>query len=219
MRVFDAVQPRVFDRRYLRELGRTTPAPFGRDAFDVHELWAEDLIDQRWRAAYRLSFQRGAIVVSEVRLSPAEDHEYRPRGGWSADALGPTAKVPRGGVKATLLRQVRPLKSLKRAASLARQLDKWERELFGGVGERISPLTSLPAEPSPIGRRRPQVPDGLLRRVAVAYRNAFRRDPRRVNVLAAGALVLDVVRVRDLVWLARKRGFLPKTTPGTPSIR
>lgn len=171
-------------------------------------MWAEELIDAQWRAAYRLSIHRGAIVVAEVRLFPAEAHAHRPRGSWSADALGPSASVPRGGVSATLLRKVRPLRSLRQAATLARQLEQWQREVFGGAGVRSSPLMNLPPASRPLGQRPPRVPDRDLRRVATAYRRAFRRDPRRVNELAAVALKLKVVRVRDLVALARQRGFL-----------
>ena len=156
--------------------------------------------------------------MSEVRLFPAESHKHRAAGGWSADALGPTAAVPRGGLTATLLRQVRPLRSLRQAATLARQLEQWQRGVFGGAGVRTSPLMSLPPVSRPLGQRPPRVPDRVLRRVASAYRQAFRRDPRRVNKLAAVTLKLTVVRVRDLVALARRRGFLPETKQGRPSI-
>jgi hypothetical protein len=203
---------RVFvDSRYARELEIQRQAD---GLITAHDLWIEDDLDRHWRVGYRIAVQDGALIVAELRVLPAENHEHRPRGSWSAEVLGAAAHAPRGGVRvSSLLRAVKITEALKKAVPLFRALKSQEADFFRGPGALVSPLVDLPDEPRR-GRRRPRVPDRLLRRIAAAYRVAATKDRRRVNVLVAERLGMKPARVRDLVHLARGRGLLPKSSRG-----
>jgi hypothetical protein len=196
------------------------------------DTWVEVALDRRWTAAYRIGLQHGALVVTELRIFPTEQSRHRPVGGWSADVVGARAKAPRGGITATgVLANIRIRQLLQSAARMLRKLDEEDRQVMpvpaGSTldgrprGERRGLLADLPRNPS-AGTRRPRISDSLLQRVAEAYRLAGEKDLGRVNVLVAERLFpgdrRGAQRVRDLVWLARQRGFLPKTKRGVASI-
>lgn len=219
---------RIIRRKYAEELG-VRGIPLGwrwTDLGIVDDVWVERSLDSRWTVAYRISRQYGALVVMEIRIFPTEQSEHRPPGEWSAQALGSKAKCPRGGITASgQVKKVRVREGLQYAARKLRDLDRWERDFFavdemvkaGKVVRRTGLIAELPPTPTP-GRRRPRISDEELRRVAKAYRRAFRRDPRRVNIIVAKKLRLLPQRIRDLVFLARQREFLPPTRPGHAGI-
>lgn len=89
-----------------------------------------------------------------------------------------------------------------------------EQEFFTAAGgQRSGLLSKLPDNPK-IGRRRPRIPDREPRHIAAEYRRAYRVDRRRPNALVAKRLKIPQRRVTELVWLARRRGFLPPTDRG-----
>src|SRR5262245_57677777 len=72
-------------------------------AQETWNVWAHIAIDE-WRVAYRVGIHRGRAVITELRVFPLESGQ--PRGTWSAEALGVFAPAPKGGIPASLLRQI-----------------------------------------------------------------------------------------------------------------
>ena len=175
-----------------------------------NETWRE-FVTSRWTIAYRLALRHGALVVSEIRIFPAEHIPGRPAGQWSAAVVGDEAKVPAGGVPAHVHRRISTREALRTALD---KLEEWRAEIDsffdGAQGERAGLIEALPKRMAR-RQRAPRVADSELRRVAAAYRKA--KDPSRRAVEAARVLKMDSpeghARVRYLAFLARKRGFLP----------
>jgi hypothetical protein len=81
----------------------------------VPDAWFEVPLDDAWIAAYRLVQVDDEIVTAEVRVFPYE--RGRDNGGeWSAERLGARAPVPRGGLPARTLRNVKIDTHLRAAA-------------------------------------------------------------------------------------------------------
>src|SRR5262245_39889759 len=61
------------------------------------DMWCVVDLDERWRVAYRLAVQGGAVIVSEVRVYPREAPVLEGAvgiGQWRAEYLGAAAPVP-----------------------------------------------------------------------------------------------------------------------------
>jgi hypothetical protein len=191
----------------------------------VPEYWTELPIpaDRRWVAAARLLVSRGAVVIGEVRVFPAEPHAERRQGEWSAAVLGVRALCPPGGVVARLLRAV-PLGAFTRAAV---EFERLLRERFGD--EAFLPRGRFGAlgleSPRQGPRRRHRAADTVVLGVARAYADAIERKSRRALEEAAAACHLAYRHARDLVGVARARGYLTATKQGrgggelTPTAR
>jgi hypothetical protein len=231
MRVVIRPSTPYVDRRWVHEL-KGALAPWAGDqrgqtvlAADAEEVWAEETVrlgHARWTVAYRIGLQYGALVVKEVRLFPTEPEPHRPAGRWSAELRGAAAPCPRGGITTSLVRRsVKPLKAIHAALPHLEHIRTMVRDFFpaAAANERQGLVEELPATPQ-AGRRRSRISAVELKRVATAYRRAFRRDPHRPIQLAAKALGLPPARVRDLVHLARqpRRGLLPESERGRASI-
>ncbi len=212
-RTFSGPVLRAVDRSYAHECDVSRSEIRQGAVVSVDETWREQSLDAKWTVAYRLSVQRGALVVGEVRVFPTENDEHRPAGTWSA-GLRSSAKLPLGGLRAKVLRKFRLLDGLRRALPhLEAAAADWRAFTRGTAGRRAGLLEDFPTRPRP-SRRRPRVPDTQVRRVAVQYRRAYRKDPRRPNAIVCQVLRLKRRRVTELVWLARQRGFLSPSDRG-----
>src|SRR5262252_9360016 len=177
-------------------------------------VWYETPIDDTWMAAYRLAPQAGHVVVAELRVFPIEPE--RPRsstrgaGLWSAELLGDTARVPRDGLSARVLRKVR----MGEHSTKADEALEWWRTL--GMLEGFSGLGDTRRRTRPTGptRGRPGHPPLYYARLARTYAAAVARQSPRPTEEVAARHRLTVARARDLIHKARVRGFLTTTIKG-----
>jgi hypothetical protein len=178
----------------------------------VQHSWVEVSLTEEWRCALRLAVQGGAVVVTELRLFPLEEWRGRPRGTWSGEWLGLKASVPPQGVTARLLRQV----TLGHVQHQVSEFIAWARRTYGRTPfepERwLGGPLRIPRRPG--RRRRPGPTDAFIVQVAARYAAALITDPRRPIPAAAAQLELSAREVSRLVFLARRRGLLPKTKQG-----
>jgi hypothetical protein len=190
--------------------------------------WLEVDIDD-WTCAFRLAEQAGEMVVAEVRFFPKElepegtwiDHpklgrvmvhqsigEGLPRrryGTWSCEP----DSIPRGGVQARVLRQVKPGEALRLAFGASRGIPPPEE--FESLAERRYK-----------GKRRRR-DELLLAHVALRYEQACHDQsvaPAKAvrERLRAEGLFYERSTVRDLIREARKQGFLTKWQRGALSV-
>ena len=87
----------------------------------AHDAWLEVPLSDEWIAAYRFVNQDGTPVVAEVRVFPMNDGlKQRPPGQWVAEWLGIRASVPKGGIRARLLKTLKvkgPMEDFEEIAS------------------------------------------------------------------------------------------------------
>jgi len=182
----------------------------------IHEAWFEVALTDDWTAAYRVVPQDGAPVIAEVRVFPRESG-WRMAGEWSGVYLGLHATVPRGGITARLLRQVRF--SNAAGSKLAQGRAAWRRYL------KLSPAAKQAfarAGFRQMKRRRVVAPtknprawsDDLVLHAAALYVERLSVGSRRPNVDVAATLKLKPTQVRDLLHTARKRDWLTAGTQG-----
>jgi hypothetical protein len=175
--------------------------PGGRRDVLVPDCWVEWPIGTSgWTAAARMAPRGQTADVAELRVYPAETLGGRPKGEWSAAALGVRATCPGGGVTARLLRKV-PLGIFARATSAftAKFYEK-HPDLLGRVG--LQPPKSSP-------RRRRPMSDVVVAGVAAEYADAVAGGSRRpVEDAASRFPGTSVKRIRYLVHEARKRRLL-----------
>lgn len=171
-----------------------------------------------WRAAIRLALQRGRVVASDLRVTPATDE--LPQAGLTAKVL---ARIP-------VHAHMRAFAELMRRPLFFPSVLPWTRrrpgQLFVPRGSKASvstgmldifagtELEALATSPTrgPRRGRRPIAMETLLE-VARAYAAAARADSPRPTQDAATKLGMTLARARDLVYRARHRGGL--LTPAT----
>jgi hypothetical protein len=194
----------------------------------VREAWVEASIGEDWIAAYRLVPKNGVPVIGELRVFPAEPHRPGP-GRWSGEWLGVGASASSGGLTARLLRRVPTTPHVRLVADLLR---KWREEMGGDRALRRlwGDAPSLPDDarpqphPTPTGtaratgkRGRKGRPKEEVARIAAAYSSAIAIGSRRPVRDVVQKLRLDSSQVRDVIYRARKLGFLTRTTSGIPA--
>ena len=176
-------------------------------------VWYETQIDDTWMAAYRLAPQAGHVVVAELRVFPLEPERARSARGaglWSAELLGDTARMPRDGLSARVLRKVR----MGEHSTMAEDALQGFRalgllELFSGLGD-----TGRRATRTGPTRGRPGHPPLYYARLARTYAAAVARQSPRPTEVVAARHRLTVAHARDLIHKARVRGFLTTTIKG-----
>jgi hypothetical protein len=151
-----------------------------------------------------LAVQDGRVVVAEVRVHPWE-------------------KIPPGGLTRRLLRRVPfgvHVDYFATVAKLRRILVPEGVSVFEGPWVELAAAhlkPTLEASPRPRGGKRPgrrPLPDEDLLTAARAYVTARDRGSPRPVPDAARALKMSEARMRDLVYRARRRGFLTQTSQG-----
>ena len=181
----------------------------------VTQLWVQvDDIDPQWRAAYRLVLQDGVPVIGEVRVLPQQGS----RGPyWTAgDKKGPIATVPRGGVRAKLLRSLTiPAVGQfgqRMVARMPGKLLEYLRE--GKQGQSLARLAGL-AAPDGTGeerslRGRKGRGDPFYARVAQTYAAEIGKGTRRgiLEVVRKQHRLSTVSHARAAVHRARALKFL-----------
>ena len=122
---------------------------------------------------------------------------------------GVHAKVPAGGVLARILRRVPLHGAIERASFWPLH---WTDLLLDREGNRIERQPS----PKPPRRGRRPVPDEELLKVAKVYDEAFRGGAKKnpTQAVAARFRNMSPARARDLVFRARRRGFLTEAHHG-----
>lgn len=192
----------------------------------------------RWVAEYRLAIQDGRLIVAEVRVCPAR-WGLLGDAASGEDAGIAASDVPPGGLTTRLLRRLTIGAHVDFTRKLLEQLGGTVRWPDGRVS-KYPPAWTIPgvadrpgavvlidlaaagatkraasAARRPNGKRAGRQPlsDAVLVEAAAAYRDARKRSPRPVPD-AARALGMSEARMRDLVYRARKRGFLTPTKQG-----
>jgi hypothetical protein len=179
----------------------------------VEDAWVEARLaqDSRWVAAYRLSAQDGAVVVSELRLFPHDP--TRPDGEpgeWSAQLLGGRAPVPRGGIYAQLVRAVKIGEHQRYANEVLR---RWPQ--IAPIADAIARLgVAVTAPPTPARGGRPRKTDQYFAALARDYVRALGRGSARPVTEMAEARGIKPGAIRDAIHTARERGLLTKVPQG-----
>src|SRR5262249_34851630 len=115
MRTVNRVTRQLVPLAYAAEHGvKAEPWHHGLGVVIVDETWREQRLGE-WILAYRLGFQEGALIVTELRVFPAEASADRLPGVWSGTIRGDAAGVPAGGIRGRLLRKIRVLEALRSA--------------------------------------------------------------------------------------------------------
>lgn len=186
-------------------------------------VWVELPFAKRWVAAFRVVTKGGVSIIAELRAFPADvrtgapaKKERRPPGWWHG-MHGGSEGVPRGGLTARALREVR-LKTFKQAlqAILTRH--------GAAFTERASPTADLPkprtlvedfpdlpqATPQPIRRGRKGRSITELAQIALTYEQAWLKNKPPVQAVAK-QFRLSRTQARDAVYRARTCGMLSPT--------
>ena len=195
----------------------------------VDDFWFETVLNEQWAVAYRLVAQPEGLAVAEVRVFPNEPAwraSRTPPGEWSGVLRGTDATVPRGGLTARLLRQVR----LDRSVWYCRELVEKMMQRLGKVdqpghpahgrsfvayalhrgGVRSRTMQPTPHETQGGARGRPRLPTRDYMRLATAYKKLLLQGRRgkSLHQALASQLGLTVSRVTNRLARARKYGYL-----------
>ena len=203
--------------RYAHGLGlkkeRLLPRKPDVGAVEICEDWVETPLGDDWVVAVRILPQDGQPVVGELRVFPSEPGRPVYGGRWSAEVLGDKAKVPRGGLTARLLREVRIGESLRFFTSGFRDRHKSWLELIGiwPQGRRGYTLPST-RNVSRLGRR--GKPDIFYANIAKDYVKRVIAGSRSPVKEMAKARRFPPENMRDMVHEARRRGLLTSGKQG-----
>lgn len=190
-------------------------------SYRVDDYWLERAIDAHWIAAFRFTVQDSQVVISEIRILPAEgdttmapdfllsEKGARPPGQWSAEVSGYKAVAPRGGVTARLVHRLKLGEILRSARA---DLDHLRREVpsLFGPGMALAPFP-VEAKRATLTERRPgRKGYGLpfFAKLAKDYAERIRASDPRPAATIALARGLTPERARDLIHRARKHGLL-----------
>ena len=170
----------------------------------VNDVWIEQDVGP-WRVACRVSLSQGRVVISEVRVFPAEDRRPYGRGHWSAEGLGIFAPVPAGGLNSRLLRQM----SIGSHLLLARTLppdDVRQLPARGWLFPKQKPARRN--KPGTRQRRgRPQLPDAVYQKLLRQYDQLIGAGDKSPCVTLARRWRWSHSRVRSAIHRANKRGI------------
>lgn len=182
-------------------------------------MWVTVPVAEEWRADLRLVVQDERLVIAEVRLFPLKPPEL-PAGvntGGDSEAgqpwahgeqWGVHAQAPPGGVTMRLLRRI-PLHTYERLAA---------DPLLGIHDDGALLLKELQQPSAPVTKRRgrPPIPDETLLTVASTYAKAFAagKHPVQSVITRFRHEPMSDARAKDLVYRARRRGFLDKAVWG-----
>jgi hypothetical protein len=193
-----------------RQLGMFHPR-----ALNDQSVWVEAPLGDAWTVGYRIVGQRGFPVVGEMRIYPHDEYKGRHPGEWRAVYLGANATAPAGGVNARLLRHVKVGEHMK----VMRQVLERHHDELKRLGVAV-PELRRPPRPVKV-RERSHDRDDVYARIAAAYVAACRAGSRTPAADIArrwrlGAGQRGASKVRDLLFKARKHGFLTELTHGKP---
>jgi len=171
----------------------------------LDDAWIEASIAKGWMVAYRMIIQGDVPVIAELRVFPAESgrEQYRP-GQWSGEFLGMKATVPEGGIKARLVRKIKPgehYRSTQDFLQWAKERD-WE------------PLGALPSiVPTRRGRKRND--DRFYARFARDYAKLQRGSKTPAKALAEKHNIAHG-QARTIIHQCRKRNLLTPAKQSRP---
>ena len=154
--------------------------------------WQETDLDTGWTIRERMTLQEGRRVVSELAIVPS----------------GRT--VPRGGITARLLRQVK-------VGPVARGLHRSIATYFGAAAaDRVFEHLRWSAGKRPRRHpRRRRADDRYYAELARDYVTLWRSGDRRPTQTLARLRGVRLEHMRSHIHLARANGFLSETTRGT----
>jgi hypothetical protein len=186
-------------------------------------FWVHVPIGNRWVAAQRLTRLGDQVVVSELRIFPAEKPK-RSAGEWSRDSVS----VPSGGLTASLVRSASvgrhvaaPVVTDWVEAMLSRELI-WPakhralaRRVAQELGLGIAPQLLPPSKRGRPGRK-PGRDQAFFEELARDYRRWSGDEPAK---RIAAKWKVSRATARTWIHTARhKLGLLPKTEPGRGSV-
>lgn len=185
------------------------------------ETWYVYPLTDQWTAAFRLVPQDGRPVIGELRIYPTE--QGAKPGEWSGSTGQTSPEVPRGGLTARAIRQVRTDEALREVHS---HMDAWITRhgikavlAAGALFDRFG-FTEQGIEDIDQARGRPRkYQDADYALIAKLYVEASMEEPRKVlqaliPKLAEHKLGNDIHAARSLVQGARRHGMLTSTRRG-----
>jgi hypothetical protein len=194
--------PNTFERTGLEGIGEAR----------VLETWIEVPVSQ-WIVAYRVVEDHGRVALGELRVFPGEPGRPGP-GQWSGELLGPRARVPKGGITAGLLRQVRVRAYSVKMSDIVKRLRTEAPGLAPLVGWGVSERTAH--EERGLGQRRGPKgrPPLFYAQVARDYVKAVERGSLRPVAHVALRRGVSNSKGRDMIRRARELGLLSLEGPG-----
>lgn len=176
----------------------------------VWDHWLEVPAAPGWMAAYRLVPQAGSVVIGEARLFPAEPitpgalHQRDP-GRWAGEFMGDEAPVPRGGLTARLLRQLRPGEH----STYIGQILEASRARYGRRPPFREAFYESAEKPRRQRRRsRKGRDDVFLAQLARDYVRAVESGDTKPRITVARRWRSTPTEIRDALHQARRRGLL-----------
>lgn len=171
------------------------------------QAWFQTQISDDWTAEYRLAMEKGRVVIAEVHIFP---------GDWITEQGLAKALVPAGGVTTRILRSVSTGAHVDYYTELANVIRKQGRALadFGILTTMLSSRRLKPRPPGTPRRGRKPLSDEVLLKAAQAYFHARKAGAPAPIVAAAKATKMSEARMRDLIYRARRRGFVTPTFQG-----
>ena len=178
------------------------------------QVWLEDVLPEGWMVAYRIApDQGGRPVIAEAREYPGMPNRFPNAGEWSGDP----AEVPDWGLRARLLKKLRPATTIRSFPDLYGTLKAvWGEDAFFGkksLWVRHGLSSTNPEPHSHVGR--PQAYDltfyAVLARDYVRIRNG---GSRRTMQELAKRRKTPAATVRNWRRTALNKGLLTESPPG-----
>ena len=185
-----------------RRMGRRRAQESGVEV-EVANLWATVEIEG-WRLAYRAGLSGRKVVISEIRIYPAESRQSP--GRWSGEELGVFAPMPAGaGITARLLRRIR----VGAHAAAVRQFDPAAVAEIAQRGYALPTAKPAPKSPGRNGPGRPPLPPEYYERLAERYSDICRSGRGRdVNQTIARERGCSASMIKSAIARCRTRGLL-----------
>jgi hypothetical protein len=220
----------------------TSSRPQVRAGTDEHGqpwVWLCVPVDDAWVAEHRLAVQAGRVVVAEVRVYPSRWAQRAAGAPESGEHRGLLADdVPPKGLSTRLLRRLTigahidemshilelaelagtdllpaPLRDAQIGTAPGTNLAEVARRLARRPG-LVAHVAERQARPERRRGGRQPLPEVVIAEAAAAYIDARRRGSQHPIPDTARKLKTSVARLRDLVYRARRRGFLTPTVQG-----
>jgi hypothetical protein len=180
-------------------------------------VWYEKPVGEDWIAAFRLLIQDGRLVVGELRVFPAAGRRGR-AGEWTGGDAGLAANAPRGGLPATLLRQITFSEVTAEAVAVARWIQQQHGAPPDGLPDFDRAVADVeePKGKTKRGAGRPAIERLFLARVAKCYMERLEdaQNYAKPAQVLAGEYGKTEECVRGWIAKARKQGLLTPTRPG-----
>jgi len=173
-------------------------------ALNVRSAWFEVPFGE-WMAAFRLLIQGGMPVIAELRVFPAENYQYRPKGEWSGSLKGTDATAPAGGLTIPVIRQIKIGTFRRKIAEILKEF----RQAYPETMKSLNLVVEPEQKKNPNEKRgRPPLADIFYARIADCYARRCNEESPTPVLDTAKRFRVKKEKVRAWLHAARTRGFL-----------